>query len=259
MSEQNQPINALPIKTASGVTATDYILGIGSAEEYQMLIQDLGDYIIQNATSSLAGQSQTLASVISGLDSKTYSLSGGTVITNNTDLDTLKTVGNYYAYNVVQIVNGPFNTFSGILKVENSAGQDNAYLRQTIVQYNSNNRYERVLDGTRWSDWELRPTRAEVDALNSKFLERILLPNGGILKIAFDTYSTGALIFSATSNSAPLVYVYSNGYLAPVVMNNNINVALSSDYKTVTITNNTGYTFFIDVISPNGSAEFIDT
>jgi len=33
-----------------------------------MLIQDLGDYIIQHATSSLAGSSQTLASAISALN-----------------------------------------------------------------------------------------------------------------------------------------------------------------------------------------------
>lgn len=57
----DQPITSLPIKTASGMAATDYLLGIGSTEEYQMLIQDLGDYIIQNALSSLAGQSQTIA------------------------------------------------------------------------------------------------------------------------------------------------------------------------------------------------------
>lgn len=79
MPEQNQPINTLPIKIASEITATDYILGIGSAEEYQMLIQDLGDYIIQHVTSSLAGESQTLASAISGLNSKqTFNITSST-------------------------------------------------------------------------------------------------------------------------------------------------------------------------------------
>ncbi|XVG96504.1 hypothetical protein ACGCUP_04595 [Eubacteriales bacterium KG125] len=67
MADQN--ITALPKKTASGLAATDYLLGIDSAEGYQMLIQDLGDYIIQHATSSLAGSNQTLASAISALNS----------------------------------------------------------------------------------------------------------------------------------------------------------------------------------------------
>ena len=99
-----------------------------------------------------------------------------------------------------------------------------------------------------------------IDALNSKFLEKRLLDNGGIKQIVFDTYSTGALIFGTPSNSNPFVYVYSNGYLAPVVTNNNINVALSSDYKTVTITNNSSASpCYLDVISMSGNADIIDT
>lgn len=66
MADQN--ITALPKKTSSQLAATDYLLGIDSAEGYQMLIQDLGDYIIQHATSSLAGSNQTLASAITALN-----------------------------------------------------------------------------------------------------------------------------------------------------------------------------------------------
>ena len=65
----DQRIVDLPTKVASGIAATDKLLGIDSAEGYQMLIQDLGDYIIQHATSSLAGSSQTLANAISSLNS----------------------------------------------------------------------------------------------------------------------------------------------------------------------------------------------
>ena len=67
MADQN--ITALPKKTSSQLAATDYLLGIDSAEGYQMLIQDLGDYIIQHAISSLAGSNQTLANAISALNS----------------------------------------------------------------------------------------------------------------------------------------------------------------------------------------------
>ncbi len=65
----DQAITALPKKTSSGIAATDYLLGIDSAEGYQMLIQDLGNYIIQNVTSSLNGSNQTLAAALSALNS----------------------------------------------------------------------------------------------------------------------------------------------------------------------------------------------
>lgn len=67
----DQAITALPVKTASGIANTDYLLGIDSAEGYQMLIKDLGDYIIQNVQSSLMGSNQTLAAALTALDSKT--------------------------------------------------------------------------------------------------------------------------------------------------------------------------------------------
>ena len=68
----DQAITALPKKTFSGsskIAATDYLLGIDSAEGYQMLIQDLGEYIINKVTTSLAGSNQTLVSAISALNS----------------------------------------------------------------------------------------------------------------------------------------------------------------------------------------------
>lgn len=70
----DQAITALPKKTYSGssqIASTDYLLGIDSAEGYQMLIQDLGEYIINKATANLAGSTQTLAYAISALNSKT--------------------------------------------------------------------------------------------------------------------------------------------------------------------------------------------
>ena len=76
----DQAITALPKKTYSGsskIAATDYLLGIDSAEGYQMLIQDLGEYIINKVTASLAGSNQTLAAAISALNSNMQSLTGG--------------------------------------------------------------------------------------------------------------------------------------------------------------------------------------
>ena len=94
----DQAITALPKKTYSGsskIAATDYLLGIDSAEGYQMLIQDLGEYIINRVTASLAGSNQTLAAAISALNSN---------LTN-----TLKSGEN----NIRNIIVGGYSTGSG--------------------------------------------------------------------------------------------------------------------------------------------------
>ena len=91
----DQAITALPKKTYSGsskIAATDYLLGIDSAEGYQMLIQDLGEYIINRVTASLAGSNQTLAAAISALNSKTTPLVSGVGLWNG-NIDTYKTTG----------------------------------------------------------------------------------------------------------------------------------------------------------------------
>lgn len=95
----DQAITALPKKTYSGssqIASTDYLLGIDSAEGYQMLIQDLGEYIINRVTASLAGSTQTLASAISALNSNLLSVRG-TSIPANSDLNTYTSFGKYYA------------------------------------------------------------------------------------------------------------------------------------------------------------------
>lgn len=67
MADTKQNITELPVKIASGIAATDYLLGIDAGEGYQMLIQDLGDYIIQNVTSALGGAAaETLVDALAG-------------------------------------------------------------------------------------------------------------------------------------------------------------------------------------------------
>lgn len=71
MSDQN--ITELPVKTSSGITSSDYMLGIDSAEGYQMLIRDLGDYIIRNVqVNTIAGANQTLKAALDTLNSKVH-------------------------------------------------------------------------------------------------------------------------------------------------------------------------------------------
>ena len=97
----DQAITALPKKTYSGssqIASTDYLLGIDSAEGYQMLIQDLGEYIINRATASLAGSTQTLASAISALNSKSNTYIGTATGSNRQE----------FVQNLVTLINNKF-------------------------------------------------------------------------------------------------------------------------------------------------------
>lgn len=67
------------------------------------------------------------------------------------------------------------SNFSGIIKVYSSAGRaDENYVKQVLSRYDKTEQYERytyVSSGNRvFSPWVLLPSRAEVDALNSKLL-----------------------------------------------------------------------------------------
>lgn len=162
MADQN--ITALPKKTSSQLAATDYLLGIDSAEGYQMLIQDLGDYIIQHATSSLAGSSQTLASAISALNSKL------TQVVNPSEQDTNKLIapGWYTLGNTSGRTNLPTNT-AGILIVD--AAPPYIYQTYTLMsEYEFQWHRVSANSGSTWTAWTQHPTRTEITTLNNRFV-----------------------------------------------------------------------------------------
>lgn len=175
----DQAITALPKKTYSGssqIASTDYLLGIDSAEGYQMLIQDLGEYIINRATASLAGSTQTLASAISALNSNSYLLVGGTAIPENANINTYSTPGNYGCTSSVTArtmsglpyASGSTNNFAFNLKVENAALSEPNTRRQVLQFFNDRQkwiRYGSISGGSvSWNDWEREPSRAEMDS-----------------------------------------------------------------------------------------------
>lgn len=102
------------------------------------------------------------------------SLSGGTAIQANTDLNTLKTMGNYHCDNdtrVGTLTNCPVkNAFR--MKVGNPTGST-AYVYQEIYHYMSGARYYRqcLASGGKWTEWvktydtSNKPTPAEIGAV----------------------------------------------------------------------------------------------
>jgi len=169
MADQN--ITALPKKTSSQLAATDYLLGIDSAEGYQMLIQDLGDYIIQHATSSLAGSNQTLASAITALNSnfasKNYTVFNTTTLLT-TQVDALPVKASYCgvisSYNHVEETGVPVNA-AGYVEIYSESVN---YKRLFFCPMGSTDVYVKDKSSNGWGDWVKIPTRSEVDALNNR-------------------------------------------------------------------------------------------
>lgn len=263
MADQN--ITALPKKTSSQLAATDYLLGIDSAEGYQMLIQDLGDYIIQHATSSLAGSSQTLASAISALNSnfesnKRYFVTsdarflkvslnnvtdGQEFILMNTRGDLLQLFVqsgsvSYTKYNVAH---------SGIYEISIS-GKDvyiaikfgSEYGVQGWAIYGAD---KFVYTLTRVASVPSGATSAavntsQIDALNNSNagyrVRGIVEENKASATVSFPEYTTVALIIVGRSNTYSAVYLYVYGYTPMEIFAtaNKPTVSLSADYKTIT-------------------------
>ena len=166
----DQAITALPKKTYSGssqIASTDYLLGIDSAEGYQMLIQDLGEYIINRATASLAGSTQTLASAISALNSKTkaydYTAQSGSFL--DWVSSTFTTNGEYYV--VIATLNsvGLPRSSTGIATV--TKRNSDIFIH---VVYGSKDEYITTYVSNAWTEWTKYPTRAEMNAATVKTL-----------------------------------------------------------------------------------------
>lgn len=157
MADQN--ITALPKKTSSQMAATDYLMGIDSAEGYQMLIQDLGDYIIQHATSSLAGANQTLAAAVNALNSNMVTLKNDNWH-RGVDLNTFTTDGVYFIGD--NITNCYETAPWAPMRVFSRGGTDS--FRQLILAQNGSFMYRYHTSST-WSNWIELPTRSEIDLI----------------------------------------------------------------------------------------------
>ena len=156
----DQKINELPTKTAP--STGDKMLMIGTAEEYQIDYDKLASAILNKLStqsfSSLDTTSKTVLGAIDELNSKSYSLSGGTVIYSGSDMnaDKYKNPGNYYCNNndvVASLVNSPF-TSAFILKVDQATGSEE-YPRQTFTRYTDGRIAQRKHDpyNKQWSDF----------------------------------------------------------------------------------------------------------
>lgn len=86
-----------------------------------------------------------------------WSLNGGTRITSG-DLNTFKTIGNYYcnADSYAQTLSNPpvTNLHAFIMKVYSATG-DGSYITQKITEYDTHRSWVRVYNGSAWRGWML--------------------------------------------------------------------------------------------------------
>lgn len=91
-----------------------------------------------------------------------------------------------------------------------------------------------------------------INALNSQTAKRAekRVQGGETASFTFSSYNTSALIFGTVGDSDAILYIFSNGYLIPAKTSSRLNVSLSSDYKTITVSVVSG-TGHIGCISAN--------
>ena len=93
-----------------------------------------------------------------------------------------------------------------------------------------------------------------INALNSQSAKKAekRLAAGESAAFTFSNYQTAALIFCAAGDTNAALYIFSNGYLAPVTTDSNVTVTLSQDYKTITVTNaSTSRIYHVGCVSTN--------
>lgn len=185
MADQN--ITELPVKTSSGITSSDYMLGIDSAEGYQMLIRDLGDYIIRNVqVNSIAGSNQTLKSALDTLNSNWVNIDTSSELNSKLSaLPTNRTVNTLLQGAVTAVLTNNMASSSGKGYMTKISVTSVDYTIMTgagdfifIGRYNFS-------DGT-ITNVQKVPTRDEVDSLNSNLATlngKVTLTSGYSLRV----------------------------------------------------------------------------
>lgn len=86
-----------------------------------------------------------------------YGLSGGSSVSSGTDLDTMKTVGNYICSddNASTVTNSPVGDYAFTLKISDMLGNGEYYL-QNITRCADGLSWQRIYNtsSTTWSDWK---------------------------------------------------------------------------------------------------------
>lgn len=139
-----------------------------------------------------------------------YGLTGGNILSDGTDINTLTTVGTYSIPSNVSantMLNLPLK-LAGMIYVSNSIGAEgsgtNAFRKMIFVPNGDQRRVERDYNGTRWLNWRLS---------NNLFYERIEMTYNGSAYTATSTYTmtAGNVLVTMLENKGGVKYATASG------------------------------------------------
>lgn len=253
----DQKITELPIKTSTGINLTDYLLGIDSAEGYQMLVSDIAKKIVEDyAGSTLLGRTQSVASALT----QCMGLYGNTRITAGNDLNSVTDFGTYYIQSAADagaISNTPEGAVMRIYVT--AARRDANYVQQVAYPYDKDYYYIRngSKTGSSWTEWIKSPSRDEVAT-------KITIPASTTTMSFFvPNYSSHFVMLAgqnATSHAMYIVSQPSTNYTARVsevfrAADAVVSLAASeSDNHVIVVNNESGYDLGVMVQTFKGSA-----
>lgn len=260
----DQKITELPIKTSTGINLTDYLLGIDSAEGYQMLVSDIAKKIVEDyAGSTLLGQAQSVMNAIEQCNS----LRGGQIVSSGFNFDTCIDVGNY-SIPTTSLANSatgtkPISVPIGYLKVLRTRDSGNV-ISQIFYEYSAVAVYytrNYTVSSQTWSDWVKTPTRAEIDKIsdiNGIFSTNLAISGSSSEQYTVPNGSQHLVILHGASNTVHGLYLVAaspNGvmYSTEITKGTNLTVTTPSN-NTLQIANAFTNGCYVTDICLRGSA-----
>ena len=203
----------------------DYLVAVDGADAYQTLVSDVAKKIIEEYQgSNLGGVAQSIqagfnvvsANNIVGANNR----QGWTALTSGQDLNTVVGVGMYFTHSnsaASSLAHTPFDK-AFVMKVgqvysSNFITQEATTMGTSVVKEETKRRYT-YNGGSTWSEWELQPTRSEVNAIANQGAKN-LLPNiretTTVSGITITKNDDGTLTLNGTSTAAITFYLPTTG------------------------------------------------
>lgn len=167
-------INATDLtpETLATLDGDENVVLFDTAEGKKVTLQDLADYVVQKATESLMGSSQTVAEAFTALNSNLKGIpnpsNGRLKYVTNSDCDLLVNEwvlgkGTHYPID---------NFFWYVHSFAYEANSDGTIRTGKQIAYDymdAETQFERVCDGGVWKNWVKKPARAELDPTIKSF------------------------------------------------------------------------------------------
>lgn len=228
--------------TSANMANDDILAGtdVSASADKKFSLANIADWLLNKFNGlSLAGSQQTVKSALDSLNSNLMHADRGTIaITSGQNLNDFVTVGTYYCSSATvaaSLVNCPLAN-SGFKLVVEAVGYPDRFFVQTIYVHSAVNAemiYKRAQSSPTertWYEWQMMPTRAEMDAataattvtqLRNTDLNTLTEP----MRVYYAGGSHGCTNVPASAASFGLIVLQiSSGYRAQICISSGLNV-----------------------------------